>query len=493
MSKERKAIDKLRNLMGEHSVITEHSQCYRAAMDNARLPFLPEAVLKPKIDNHIGSILRLANAYKIPITTRGAGTATTGATSPVKGGWVLDLSSWEKIQVDEEQGFAHVEAGAKTAEIHKLVEQLGWFYPPDPSSKKYSTIGGNIATNAGGLRGAKYGVTRDYVLALEGFMPNGDFVKWGAPLRKFASGYNLRDLWIGSEGTLGVVVRATLRLLPKPKAKHTYLLGFFDEKSALNIVKQILAARLLPSVMEFLDRQTVACALNYMNNCAEIHGHIEDLSLKKVVNSFVTPPSLLLIEFDGEEAAIKANGTLLKAIIDDNDLVWQKAEDEDAAEELWRIRRTCSQAMFKMGNTKLNEDVVVPLRHYHELLDFTLQLKTATGLATPTFGHAADGNFHVHLMYDNDNAKQSQQARKGLQNLMKKVVELDGAITGEHGIGLTKSSFLNLQHSPEEIKVMQDLKKLFDPNDILNPGKIFTPFEMWEKKRDYDIVFPWDV
>ena len=490
-SKSRQAIKKLRKTLGEGVVFTDKERLYRSAMDNARLVFLPDALLKPSHDEQITEILKLANREHIAVTPRGAGTAVTGATSPVKGGWVLDLSSWQKISIDKFKGLAHVEAGAITEKINATASPYGWFYPPDPSSKKFSTIGGNLATNAGGCRGAKYGVTRDYVLALEGFLPTGEFVRWGAPLRKFASGYNLRDLWIGSEGTLGVIVRASLKLLPKPDKRYTYLFGFPSEVEALDAVWQILAGHINPSIMEFLDRQTVDCTLLHMQRQKR---NIKNSVLTQVINAFPSTPSLLLIECDGDEGALNGVEHRLISLLNLYSRVpYRKAHNERDAEALWTIRRSCSQAMFQMGDTKINEDVVLPLESYHKFIEFTLELKILTGLATPTFGHVADGNFHVHLMYNHKDPEHCKQAEKGVDLLMDKIIELEGAITGEHGIGLTKTPFLRRQHSAIEIDVMKRIKQVFDPNGILNPGKIFEPFNLWEHERDYDIVFPWDI
>ncbi|MGF1451843.1 MAG: FAD-binding oxidoreductase, partial [Opitutales bacterium] len=341
----------------------------------------------------------------------------------------------------------------------------------------YSTIGGNIATNAGGLRGAKYGVTRDYVVALEGYLPTGEPVKWGRPLRKDASGFNLRDLWVGSEGMLGVVTKATLRLLPEPAARRTALAAFSNEAAALDTVREILRSRLMPSVLEFLDRQSVACAERFVGETM-MPGFPE--------------ASLLLIELDGHPAQVAEDGERLAGLLEPAAAAVTFAQSPDEAEALWRARRKCSPAMFEMGNTKLNEDIVVPPGAYHELIAATLAIKAATGLATPTFGHAADGNFHVHIMYDHGNADQERAAAEALHQLMEKVVALGGTISGEHGIGLAKSPFLRLQHSEAELGAMQRIKAALDPNNVLNPDKVFAPFPLWEQPRDWTIVFPWD-
>ncbi|MDP0495083.1 MAG: FAD-linked oxidase C-terminal domain-containing protein [Verrucomicrobiota bacterium JB024] len=457
-----------------------------ASLDTCRVAHLPDAVIRPATDAEVAAVLRVANKARIPVTTRGAGSATTGAVTPIRGGWVLDFSGWNDIRIDAVSGYAHVGAGAVNAKIDEAAGKAGWFYPPDPSSKGYSTIGGNIACNAGGLRAAKYGVTRDYVVALEGFLPTGEPVKWGLPLKKYVSGYNLRDLWIGSEGMLGVITRATLKLIPRPEARTTFLAAYKDEAAALRTVREILKARVVPSILEFIDRQTLDCFLRKHEKAGTLG------SLPFSVKPGEAAPAMLLMEIDGDKAQVRRQQKPVRELLGGKALWLRQARDEAAAEALWKIRRTCSQAMFQMGDTKLNEDIVVPLESQLPLLKYTLEVKKKTGLATPTFGHAADGNFHVHVMFDWDEAAQREQAKASIELIMRKVVELGGAITGEHGIGLAKSPFLTLQHTEAEIAAMKRIKDALDPNGILNPGKMFEPFDMWLQPRDRAWRFPWD-
>ena len=473
-----RALRALKRKLGS-SVCTHVGERRRASLDNARLSFMPEAVIRPENDDAIATLLSIAQRYRVPVTPRGAGSAATGAASPCYGGWVLDLSHWDKIRIDALSGMAYVEAGARTAAIHRAAERQGWFYPPDPSSLEYSTIGGNIACNAGGMRCAKYGVTRDYVYALEGFVADGQKVRWASDLKKFASGYNLRDLMIGSEGTLGIVTRAVLKLIPKPAARWTALAGFADEAAALRTVKSIARARLIPTILEFLDRQTVYCT-----------------EQRAGVPVFSNRPksAVLLIELDGHPTQVRDDSKKLRELLrqEKGTLGYQEATTPKDAQALWTVRRTCSQAMFQLGNAKLNEDIVVPLKSQLALLRYTLALRRRSGLATPTFGHAADGNFHVNIMYDRDDRRQVIAAQKAVGDLMRKVVELGGAITGEHGIGLAKSSFLDLQHNAAEIQAMCAIKKALDPHRILNPGKIFEPFDVLAHPPTTDLRLPWE-
>ncbi len=479
-------LPKLLKALGPSQVRKDADSLKAASIDNLRLSFLPEAVIFPADNESIAKTLKLANEALVPITIRGAGTSTTGSASPVQGGWVIDLSKWNKVKIDPAAGIAYAQPGATIASINQAAEKKGWLYPPDPSSHKFATIGGTIACNAGGMRGAKYGVTRDYVMGLEGFLPTGEFVRWGADLRKFAAGYNLRDLWIGSEGMLGIITGTVLKLLPKPQSRVTLLATYKTEAHALDAVKAILTDRIVPSVLEFLDRQTVECTLR--SEAAK--GETLLANLLNAPNP-THAPALLLIELDGHPAQVAEDKARLSLALKKNLLCLQEAATEDQTTQLWAIRRRCSKAMFQMGDTKLNEDVVVPLRAQKELLRYTLQLKKETGLATPTFGHAADGNFHVHLMYNREDPAQSKAAERGVQLLMEKVVSLGGAITGEHGIGLAKSAFLRLQHGQAEIAAMIRIKKALDPNGILNPGKIFQPFPVW-KHTPIKVHLPWD-
>jgi len=455
-----------------------------ASLDNLRLSKPPEVVIRPRDEEDVSAVLTLANEYRVPVTARGAGSATTGAATPWQGGWVLDFAGWTHIHIDPVAMMAYAQPGATVAAIDAAAREHGLFYAPDPGSKKWATLGGTLACNAGGLRGAKYGVTRDYVYALEGCLPTGPFVRWGADVKKYAAGYNLRDLWIGSEGTLGIITGAVLKLLPAPAQTRTFLAKFADESAALDAVEAILTARLIPSILEFLDRQTVGCL------------RAEGAKLAPEVSAMLgatnAPDSaVLLIEMDGHPAQVAEESARLLELLATFTDVCHEAQDATQAEAFWAVRRLGSRSMFRLGNTKLNEDVVVPLRSYRALLAYTLKLKDETGLATPTFGHAADGNFHVHIMYDREDKDAAARAEAGVLALMEEVIALGGVISGEHGIGLAKSPFFHLQHGEAEINAMQAVKQALDPHGILNPGKIFDPVNVWSHPRA-DVRLPWD-
>lgn len=468
------ALTVLKNALG-NQVATDKDSLFKASYDAMKLSFMPEAVIVPSSSSAIGTVLKIANEFHIPITPRGAGSTLTGSATPVKGGWVLDLTKLNNIKIDKLNKFAHVEAGAITSHIQKAAAEYNLFYPPDPSSSPFCTIGGNIACNAGGLRGIKYGVTRDYVVALSGFLPDGESVEWGRPLKKFTSGYNIKDLWIGSEGTLGVITSAVLKLIPKPLSTRTFLGFFVDDKSALLAAQSLLQTGLVPSILEFMDQLTV-------------------LSVEETISTAhrsVSHHSILLIELDGHPAIVEDETTHLIHWARDFTHKFIQATTPEEIATLWHIRRECSAAMFQHGNSKLNEDVVVPLDKTVDLIEFIQKLSNQKSLKIPTFGHVGDGNFHVNIMYNREDKKARNNAEKALQALMEYVVQLGGAITGEHGIGLAKTPFLKLQHSEAEIQAMLAIKNTLDPNGILNPGKIFTPFKSWEHTPIL-VNMPWE-
>ncbi|HEY0946920.1 MAG TPA: FAD-binding oxidoreductase [Opitutaceae bacterium] len=470
------ATQHLQRQLGPRVVLTDEASRYAASFDSSRLSFLPAAVVKPRRYEDLSATLALANQHCVPVTVRGRGTTLMGSAVPRHGGWVVDMLGWDKIKIDAEAGLAHVQAGAKVGDIQRAAAELGWFYPPDPSSKEYCTIGGNIACNAGGMHGGKYGVTRDFVIALKGFLPTGEFVEWGTATKKFSAGFNLRDLWIGSEGMLGIVTDAILKLIPQPAARWTLLTSFADEVSAFRAARALFAARVQPAICEFLDRYSVQCA---------------ERAMQTTIFPGQAGRPVILLELAGSAAELReARGAVL-AWAKEHALGHRAARNRDEAEALWAVRRKCSGAMFQMGDAKLNEDITVPLRAYEKFAVFLEKLRKSSKLAIPTFGHLADGNLHVNIMYHKADAAESRAAEEAVQALMEKVVELGGAISGEHGIGLAKTPFLRLQHSPAQVKAMKAVKDALDPNGILNPGKMFEVFEVWKHPR-VEAKFPWD-
>lgn len=446
----------------------------KASYDGLKIAFSPSAVIRPRVDEQVSRVLKLANQFKVPVYTRGAASNLTGSAAPVQNGWVLDLSLLNKFTIDTDVGYVTAQPGVPLIELQNAVEAKNWYYPPDPSSKKWCTIGGNIACNAGGLRCVKYGVTRDYVVALKGYLPNGEPTSWARKTRKFSAGYNIRDLWIGSEGTLGVITEATLRLIPKPEKKNTILAAFESERKSLEASFEIVKNRIQPSIMEFLDRLTVEGA---------------EKATGRPVFKGRPGRSVLLLEVDGSaiqvEEGTKNLLSVLKSLTDSISV----AEGED--ENLWEVRRTCSSAMFELGNRKLNEDVAVPLQELVPLYEKIEILREESGCNIAVFGHAGDGNLHVNIMYDRENPSECERAEWAVNQLMHTVVQLGGTISGEHGIGLAKSAFMPIQFSKAEISAMRSIKRALDPNNILNPGKIFDIFEPWNYSQ-VNVTQPWD-
>jgi len=457
-------------------VDTSKEGCWAASFDSSKISFLPAAVITPRAEADVGVVLTLANKYRVPVTVRGRGTTLMGSAAPVRGGWVLDMLKLNKVAIDADAGMAHVGAGATTGNIQRAADAQGWFYPPDPSSKEYCTIGGNIACNAGGMHGGKYGVTRDFIISLRGYLPTGEFVQWGTATKKFAAGFNLRDLWIGSEGMLGVVTGAVLKLIPKPVARWTLLTAFTDEVAALKAARTLFRARVQPAICEFLDRESVLCA--------------ERATGKTVFPGQAGRP-VILLELAGSVSEVDDLKFEVLSWAQSQALAYKEAQSREEVEELWAVRRKCSGAMFELGDAKLNEDIVVPMRNYEKFAKFLTKLKRDSKLPIPTFGHVADGNLHVNIMYHRADPKETKAAEAAVQKLMETVVAMGGAISGEHGIGLAKTPFLRLQHNAAQVGAMIAVKKALDPRGICNPGKMFDVVRIWKYPK-MQIKLPWD-
>tara|TARA_B100002019_G_scaffold126109_1_gene108586 strand:- start:6004 stop:7467 length:1464 start_codon:yes stop_codon:yes gene_type:complete len=470
------AINQLCEQLGD-CVETSSEQREDYSYDGLKISSLPDAVIRVNEAEQVGTVLKIANQLGIPVTTRGAGSSLTGGSTPIRGGWVLDLSQLNHFEIDEENQIASCGPGVVVADLQAVAAEKGLFYPPDPSSKKFCTLGGNVACNAGGLRCVKYGVTRDYVLSLGGYLANGEYVRWGRATRKFATGYNLRDLWVGSEGTLGVVTDITLRLINQPKTSRTFLGVFQSDELALSSPTALRKLGLRPSILEYMDRWTIDCLQKYVG---------------KEVFPGIEPHPMLLIEVDGDEREVNQHSNLLDDWLHDTTLAHRSAVTPDDAEKLWDVRRQGSSSMKKLATTKLNEDVVVPLSRQVELVKFVDELRKKYGIKIGVFGHCGDGNLHVNLMYDEENEEETGRAVSALRELMSEVISLGGAISGEHGVGLAKTPFVREQFNEAEWNTMLAVKKALDPKNILNPGKIFDVFRPWEQKK-VPVTLSWEL
>ncbi len=439
------------------AVITDRDVLEGYASDESEVaPRVPDALVRARSTEEVATTLRAASRHGVFVTPRGGGTSRVGGAVAVQGGIVLSLEGMREIRgIEEGDLLAVVEPGVVTARLHEAVEARGLFYPPDPNSLATCTLGGNIAAGAGGPRAFKYGVTRDHVLGLEVVTGDGSVLKLGKRTPKGVTGYDLTALMVGSEGTLGVVTEATLRLRPKPAEVATLLVFLREAEEIQAAISLAVRARVTPRCVEMVD----AIALKLMRKDAGV-------ALPEGARA------MLLIELDGEGAALEADVERLGSALDDAGalevLVAQKAGER---ERLWGARRELSRTLRESANFKLSEDVVVPRSRMAELLHLCAQLAEERGIQMPTYGHAGDGNLHVNLLWDEES--QRPEVDSAIRALFEAVVEMGGTLSGEHGIGALKAPYLELEQSAELIETQRRVKDVFDPKGILNPGKIF--------------------
>lgn len=453
---ERALVELSRVLPSDAVVLDADVRAAHARDESEADPVVPEAVVRARSAREVAAALEVASRHGVSVTPRAAGTSRTGSAVPAEGGWVLALERFDRVDaLDEDDGVVVVEPGAVTGRVHELVEREGYFYGPDPNSLPSCTIGGNVATNAGGPRAVKYGVTRDWVRALEVVTADGTVLELGRRTHKGVTGYDLRSLVVGSEGTLAVVTRATLRVIPKPEAVRT-LVAFFDAESRIApAVRACMKARLVPRCMELLGAHT--------------------LDVLRSEGTTPVPPlarALLLIEIDGEDASLDADLERLGGALDEAGaieiLVAKHAGDR---ERLWSVRREMSRALRRRAANKLSEDVVVPRGRLGDLLLECRAIGEAQRVRMPAYGHAGDGNLHVNFLWDEPEERPRVDA--AIEALFRAVVAMGGTLSGEHGIGLLKAPYLALEQAPELIEVQRRIKAQLDPKGILNPGKIF--------------------
>jgi len=416
----------------------------------------PDAVALPRSAKSVSAILRFANQHKIPVTPRGAGHGYVGGCVPVHGGIALSTERMKKIlQINPADFVAVVQPAVNTAEFQTAVEKLGRFYPPDPASRANNSIGGNIATNAGGPRCLKYGVTRDYVLGLEVVLANGDIVKLGGRTHKNKTGFDLHRLFVGSEGLLGVITEATLKLLPLPPFRANLAVGFNSMNFAVRALQSIFAAGYLPCAAELADEFTLAAAAKRTKS-------------KRLLGC----KAHLIVELDGQEKSVRQEIAAVEKIVrKQKPLFIERGFGNEQCEAVWQIRREFSYALRDTGLTKLNEDIVVPRGKLEELFKFAATLQKKHRLQIACFGHAGDGNIHTNVMVDYTQTRAKARAEKFLDELFRWVIDTGGAVTGEHGIGLAKKRWWPLAVSQEARELHRAVKRALDPHDILNPGK----------------------
>jgi len=417
----------------------------------------PEAGVWPTSSEEVSRILILANEHRFPVTPRGAGTGLAGAAVPASGGLVLDMCRMNKIlDIRIADRLTVLQPGVVYADLEKALAPHGFFFPPDPASSTVCTLGGNVATNAGGIRGAKYGVTRDYVMGLEVVLPDGRIMRIGSRCMKSASGYDLTRLFVGSEGTLGVITEITLKINPKPTAFKTVLASFASLKDAGQAVTDIMHSGIVPSVLEVLDENSIKVLREHAN-----------MNLPEVM-------AIILVETDGytEAETSYQMGKLIEVFRKNSVTDIQVADTADEAEELWKARKSVGSTAGKLRANSVSEDVTVPMSKVPDLLTGISIIVRKYDLPFVIFGHAGDGNLHPRIMYDRSNPDNVTRLGKAVDEIFKLTCNLGGTLTGEHGIGLSKAPYMTLEHGPVAIDVMRSIKILFDPNNILNPGKM---------------------
>jgi len=454
-----KHIEALTAIVGAENIYHDKAHLRAYSYDATRTYYEPDAVLFPRHEEDISRILVYCNHHRIAIVPRGAGSGFTGGALPVNGGIVLAMEKHMNkiLEIDMENMLAVVQPGVINKELQRHVEERGLFYPPDPASEEYSTLGGNVSENAGGMRAAKYGLTKDYVMALRAVLPNGDIIRAGKRTIKDVAGYNIAGILTASEGTLAVITEITLKLIPKPRYAKSYMGIFPDVEAAMNAVFKSLAGGANPVAMEFLDALVVKAVKEKLG-----------IELPEEAGA------LLIGDVDGnvpEEVAFQLK-VLEESFLSNGAQEFRVAEDPAERELIWKGRRGASPSITMYGTKKLNEDISVPRSMLPEALKRIYAIGEKYGLVVPCFGHAGDGNIHVNVMVDGSDPDELERGHKAIREIFELVVEMGGTLSGEHGIGLSKAEFMDIAFTPAELNLFQSIKKAFDPNGILNPGKM---------------------
>jgi glycolate oxidase len=447
-------------VVGPDFVRSDEAALIRYGQDGLKVPHPPDLVVLPGTTSEVAAIAEMCHAARVPLYVRGGGTGYSGGAVPLRGGVLLSMERLNRIlEIDEQNLLVVTEPNVVTARLQAAVEEVGLFYPPDPASLDESVIGGNIAECAGGPRAFKYGTTKRYVLGLEAVLPTGEVIRTGSKAVKSVVGYDLTQLLVGSEGTLAIITQAVLRLIPKPPARATLRATFDSIDAAVGAVDELIRARVVPATLELVDGVCLEAVTRHLGG------------------ERLAPPGtagLLILEVDGMAHAVSEEAHLVEAACRSAGATEVlRAAGEEERQRLWRVRRELSPALKTIATRKINQDVAVPRGRVPELFRLVDELRAEFDLLIPCFGHAGDGNIHVNIMVDADDAAAVERALRAQRRLFEGVVALEGTISGEHGIGYTKAPFLSIELSPAVIGLSKRLKQAFDPHGILNPGKIF--------------------
>jgi len=456
----REVSEKLISIVTKENFADSKTECLVYSYDaTPNFQSMPDAVVSPRNKEEVAKIVKLCNDYKIPIVPRGSGTNLCAGTCPTEGGIVLLFKHMNNIlEIDEENLTITVQPGVITLDMIHAIEEKGLFYPPDPSSMKISTIGGNINENSGGLRGLKYGVTRDYVIGLEAVLPNGDIIRTGGKLAKDVAGYDLTRLLVGSEGTLGVITEATLKLIPMPETRKTMLVHYQNLSAAAKSVSKIIANKIFPTTLEFLDQPTLKV--------------VEDFAQ---IGLPTNVEAVLLIEQDGPAEVVERDMKKISEVCKQEQAVSiQMAATEEEADALRTARRSALSAVARLKPTTILEDATVPRSEIANMVKAINEITEKYQLTICTFGHAGDGNLHPTCATDARDHEEMERVELAFSEIFEKAIELGGTITGEHGVGAMKAPYLEWKLKKEGIAAMKAIKVAFDPNNIMNPGKVFA-------------------
>ena len=448
----------LETALGSEFVRTDDQSRAAYGVDALKKGHPADIVVFPATTAEVAAVVRLCAAHRLPMVPRGGGTGYTGGAVPTRGGVVISLERMNRIlEIDQANLVAVVEPNVVTGDLQDAVEKIGLFYPPDPASLRQSVIGGNVAECAGGPRAFKYGTTKQYVLGLEAVLPTGEIVETGGKVVKNVVGYDLTHLLVGSEGTLAIITRITLRLVPKPPVQATLRATFPTVEAAVEAVGGIISERVVPAAIELIDGTSLEAVARYLN--------VRSLAPEGTA-------AILLVEVDGVPAAVADEAARVdRALRAAGATEVLRAKDEAERQELWRVRRELSLSLKMVAGLKFNHDVVVPKARIPALVALVRHIAAEHRLRIPCFGHAGDGNIHVNIMVDPTDADEIRRAHEAERLLFEGVVAMEGLISGEHGIGFSKAPFLSIELSADEIALMKRVKAAFDPHGLLNPGK----------------------